>query len=202
MAGQGARKAKDGFTARAFLNALALAFTLLEVVVVVAVLGILATLLVPAVQPVRERVEQVVCMGNLRTLHVAFGSYVDDHEQWPQCPTNLDRAAADQFWIGSLQEYGVKPEAWLCPTLMRSIHDGPMKGGEVPHIHYIPTQFDSRPMTPRRWPAMPWLIEIGNMHHNGSLLIRTDGVIKTMNDIFREAGVDASGTGTTIQKLK
>jgi len=178
-------------------------FTLVELVVVVAILGILLTLLLPAFGPIRDRVERVVCMGNLRSLYTSLSSYVTDNQQWPQCPVKASRAVSEKFWTTTLADYGAKPETWICPTLKRKLALAVAQGEDVPKVHYVPAQFDDKAATPFKWPAMPWVIEIGDMHLCGSLLIRGDGGIKTMNDIFAEAGVSPGlGGGSAVHKLK
>ena len=58
--------------------------TLLELAVVIAVIGILAALLLPAVQATRARSWQVRCASNLRQLGIATGGFVSTHGEYPQ----------------------------------------------------------------------------------------------------------------------
>jgi prepilin-type N-terminal cleavage/methylation domain-containing protein len=57
---------------------IAQAFTLLELLVVVAVISILAALLLPAVGRVKAKAQQPVCMNNLRQIGMAIRMYTED----------------------------------------------------------------------------------------------------------------------------
>jgi len=59
------------------------AFTLIEVVVVIAIFAILVSLILPAVQAAREGSRRTQCRNNLRQLGVAFHNYRDIHRQFP-----------------------------------------------------------------------------------------------------------------------
>lgn len=55
------------------------AFTLTELLVVIAVIGILAALLLPALAAAKERGRRTQCTNNLKQIGTAFQLYVDDH---------------------------------------------------------------------------------------------------------------------------
>ncbi|MEI6561965.1 MAG: type II secretion system protein [Verrucomicrobiota bacterium] len=163
-------------------------FTLIELMAVIAIIGILSTLMLPEIGTIRERAEKVVCMGHLRSLHVALGSYLNDNEQWPQLPKDANGAEADlspqdeeQFWFDALKDYGIGVKDWQCPTLTRllGLNNPNADTSEAPKMHYTPTHFDDNPLTPRKWAAMPWLVENGDIHHGGALIIRADGAVRT-----------------------
>src|SRR5687768_14611925 len=72
------------------------AFTLFELLVVVAIVGLLAGLLLPALARSREAARRAVCASNLRQVCIAAECYADDHRtRYPpgaaEFSTNLRR---------------------------------------------------------------------------------------------------------------
>ncbi len=125
-------------------------------------------------------------MATMRSLHVALSSYVRDVGKWPQEPEELwlaeNSAPLEDWWFETLGPFGGGEKAWRCPTISRLVARGEEK--DTPRMHYGPTRFDDKPLSPFRWATQPWLVEIGDMHGRGAHIIFPDGSIRVMSDFL------------------
>ncbi|MBC2603348.1 prepilin-type N-terminal cleavage/methylation domain-containing protein [Puniceicoccus vermicola] len=82
-------------------------FSLIELLVVIAVLGILAAILVPAIQSVRENANSAKCSQNLRQLAMGSQLFGKDHDgmivPWRYRPKGDNGGTA--YWEESLSPY-------------------------------------------------------------------------------------------------
>lgn len=91
------------------------AFTLVELLVIIAIFAILAALMFPPMGPARDRARTASCMSNLRQTGVAMEMYVSEHNIYPSA------LGGDPFktWADQLAAYNPlnwTNLAWHCPT--------------------------------------------------------------------------------------
>jgi len=109
-----------------------LGFTLLEILVVIAIISILAAMLMPALQKAREKARQGVCMSNLKQIYLATMMYASDNDGYlpPNRAVYPLNPPSTYRWHGILGYHGyIKPSessgllgyiplksAVVCPT--------------------------------------------------------------------------------------
>lgn len=74
--------------------------TLIEVIVVVAVIGLLMGLLVPAIQNVRAASDRMMCISNMRQIGIGLHSYHNDYKHLPPRAVDSRRKSDENRLLG------------------------------------------------------------------------------------------------------
>ena len=82
-------------------------FTLLELLTVIAIIGVLASLIFPAISATRAKVAQTNCMDNMNAIYTAFRMFHQDEHRYPEFLAGPVERAADGSVISIDQSTGI-----------------------------------------------------------------------------------------------
>jgi prepilin-type processing-associated H-X9-DG protein/prepilin-type N-terminal cleavage/methylation domain-containing protein len=97
------------------------AFTLLELLVVIGIIGMLAALLLSVLSRARDQADSTACKNHLRQIGAALTMYASDMHHYPslvQQPQGTNVRAKNQTWADALYPYYLlswKDRSWHCP---------------------------------------------------------------------------------------
>lgn len=107
------------------------AFTLIELIIVIAIIGMLVVISVPEFEKFLHRSRSVACMNNLRQIGVGVLSYVADNDNTypiiepnPDNPIYADYPEIEATPLTEFEEYGVTANVLRCPSDRKYFQDG------------------------------------------------------------------------------
>lgn len=115
------------------------AFSLIELLVVIAIIAILISLLVPAVQRVRESANRTMCANNLRQMGVAVQNYNGVNKAFPPGRIDYDGGVTWAVLILPYIEQGNFYNQWDITTWRYYYQPADVRATQVP-MYYCPTR--------------------------------------------------------------
>ncbi len=164
------------------------ALTVLELMTVLVIISILMVMAAPSFSYFQARAQKTKCIANLKSLHVAMNSYVQDNHHWPQIATaKTGDTTAAKGWIDTLKPYGLSQLNWICPTIQRVLRSPDFSDPTNTRVDYFATPFNAKANAPFQQPKQPWFIEAADVHGNGQEILFPDGHIEEASDILQTA---------------
>ena len=123
-------------------------FTLIEILVVVAIIGILASLLLPALSKARRTSKIAVCLNNNKQIYYGFFLFSEDNEgrhppaesfdgqlsHYGSWDRNIDPYLGDSMVAGAIKDDDGDYDIYQCPLDTKRTHTGAW-GTTMPLIH-------------------------------------------------------------------
>jgi len=120
-------------------------FTVVELLVAVAAVGLMLSIVVPALGRARDNADLVLCRTHLRNLMMSCQMYADDNDSWLPVADKLDNPHLSLIRVLSGTNRGVAVQDFYCPSEHRPALAFSAENVAEGNISYFYYSFKERP---------------------------------------------------------